>query len=139
MNEVNYDKLTKSLDRLADRYADYQEMEQRTELRESDKESIRESVIQRFETCYEMLWQHLKKYIEAQGVSVPNAPKDIFRNAHKIGMMDAETLQSWFNYVDLHIGSIHDYSEDKADRVLLSIDAFIDDTKGLYKQMTKEQ
>ena len=141
MNEIGYDKLKKSLDRLVDKYADYQEMEQRPELRESDKESIKESLIQRFETCYDTLWKHLKKHLSTQGlIDLPNSPIPIFRLAHKDFIIT--NLGDWIDrhssYTKTRTDTAHDYSREKAENALPKISEFIVDVKEICQRLTEE-
>lgn len=137
MSEINYDKLEQALARLQEKFADYQGMEMRPELMESDKDSIKESLIHRFEVCYEMLWKHTKKYLENEaGISEPpNSPKPIFRLAHQSKLIDAETLERFFEYVKTRIDTAHDYNLEKAEAALGVIEDFIADAEELYRQM----
>ncbi len=140
MNEVDYDKLKKSLDRLVDKYADYQEMEQRPELRESDKESIKESVIKHFEICYDTLCKCFKKFTqEKTGLPIPNSPTPLFRKAHESILIDRGMLERLLDYNDLRNAATHDYSEVKADKSFNKIGDFIQDATELYKQMSEYQ
>lgn len=72
-----------SLHRLDAQFANYRVSLGRTDLSQLDKEGIAESVIQRFETCYNCVWKHLKRYLnESLGLpDIPNSPKPIFRIA----------------------------------------------------------
>ena len=82
---MDFDKFQKSLKHLELQYQNYQGLEERSELGTLDQEAIKESVIQRFETCYDTLWKHLKRYItEELGLAeVPNSPKPVFRLANE--------------------------------------------------------
>ena len=106
------------------------------------KKAVQESVIQRFETCYDMLWKHMKKYLENEGrVDVPNSPKPIFRLAHENGMI--ENLEDWLDekkgYAQARIDTAHDYSMKKADSTLAKVADFIEDTMEIYQTMTNGQ
>ena len=72
---MDFDKFQKSLKHLELQYQNYQNLEERSELDTLDQEAIKESVIQRFETCYDTLWKHLKRYLtEELGLAeVPNS------------------------------------------------------------------
>jgi nucleotidyltransferase substrate binding protein (TIGR01987 family) len=134
---TEYDKLKKSLQHLEQQYANYLSMNERDNLSDLDKDGISESVVQRFETCYDTLWKHLKKYLEEEiGLVVPNSPKQIFRLAHEHHII-AE-VENWFEYVQARIDTTHDYNEEKFMATLEKAGDFIQDTIELYKVLTKE-
>ena len=78
---IDYDKLQKSLKHLEPQFQNHQLAKGRPELTTIDREAIAESVVQRFETCYDALWKHLKRYLtEEMGLAeVPNSPKPILK------------------------------------------------------------
>ena len=80
---IEYDKLQKSLEHLELQFQNLQLAKGRPELSTIDREAIAESVIRRFETCYDTLWRHLKRYLtEEMGLAeVPNSPKPILKLA----------------------------------------------------------
>jgi hypothetical protein len=80
---IDYEKLQKSLKHLELQFANYQMAQNRPELTDIDREAIAESVIQRFETCYDTLWNPLKRHlIEETGLAeIPNSPKPVFKLA----------------------------------------------------------
>jgi hypothetical protein len=104
-----------------------------------DKEGIAESVIQRFETCYDCIWKHLKRYlIETLGLpDVPNSPKPIFRIAADNRLFRANTEQ-WLSYADARIQTSQDYNGDKAQTALALMADFIADAIALYQTLTEE-
>ena len=135
---IDYTKFRSALQRLAERYDDYLESFNRPELLITDKESIVESCIQRFETCFDTLWKHLKKYLEHETglAEVPNGPRPIFRLAAENMVID--DFETWDNYNQKRIGSSHDYSETKAEEALEVIPEFINDAIVLYEKMTSQ-
>ena len=136
---IDYSKFKKALQRLAERQDDYLESFNRPELLKTDKEAIVESCIHRFETCFDTLWKHLKKYLEYETglVEVPNGPRPIFRLAAE--NLVTEDFETWDNYNQKRIGSSHDYSETKAEETLEIIPAFLNDAIALYEKMTSEK
>lgn len=134
---IDYDKFTRSLKQLELQYDNYRNSGQRSDLSELDREGLAESVIQRFETCYDCAWKHLKRYlIEELGIpEVPNSPKGIFRLASENQLFSSPVAQ-WFNYADARIGTSHDYSGEKAQESLALMDDFIDDAIGLHQTLT---
>jgi len=62
---IDYDKFQKSLRHLEEQYKNCLTLDQKAYLSEIDKEGIAESVIQRFETCYDTLWEMLKRHLKA--------------------------------------------------------------------------
>ena len=136
---IDYQKFKKSLQQLELQFANFQGSVQRSNLTTLDKEAIAESVIQRFETCYDCLWKHLKRYlIEILGLpDVPNSPKPIFRIAAENHPLHAPTEQ-WLNYADARIQPSHDYDGEKAKIALALMVDFIADAIDLYQTLTAE-
>ena len=136
---IDYTKLRKSLQHLESQFANYQSASQRTDLTELDKEAIAESVIHRFETSYDCLWKHLKRYlIEELGLpDTPNSPKPIFRIAAENLLLQKPTEQ-WLNYADARIQTAHDYDDEKAKAALALTADFIADAIDLYQTLTGE-
>ena len=133
MNTISYKKLQESIDRLKEQYKNFLILDQK-KLAKIDKEAVKESVIQRFEICYDIFFKSLRKYLESQGfVLKSQAPKAILRKTHENGLIDQEKLAQWFNYIDLRIGTAHDYSQPKADKALSQIGFFIKDIESIYK------
>lgn len=135
---TEYDKLKKSLQHLEKQYENYLSMNERETLSDLDKDAISESVVQRFETCYDTLWKHLKKYLEEEVglVVASNSPKPIFRLAYENQIIDE--VENWFEYAQARIDTSHDYSEQKFMSTLEKTGNFIRDAIELYKVMTKE-
>lgn len=135
---IDYDKLKKSLMHLEKQYNNYQSMDKRDNLSELDKEGISESVVQRFETCYDTLWKHLKKYLEEElGIpDVPSSPKPVLRLAHNNGII--ENIENWIDYANARVGTAHDYSEEKFKNALKKTGDFIQDVILAYELMTNE-
>ena len=134
---IDYSSFQKSLKHLELQFANYRMAQDRQELTDLDREGIAESVIQRFETCYDTLWKHLKRFlIEESGLpDVPNSPKPILKLAGQNNLFTS-SVEQWLKYADARTSTAHDYSGEKAAETLLLIDDFIADASGLYESMT---
>lgn len=134
---IDYSNLKKSLKHLELQFANYRVTDDRPELTELDREGIAESVIQRFETCYDTLWKHLKRYlIEDAGLAdVPNSPKPIIKLAGQNDLF-VSSVEKWLRYADARTSTAHDYSGEKAAETLQIVGDFIDDAIRLYQLMT---
>lgn len=134
---IDYEKFQKSLKHLELQFENYQRMEERETLSELDREAIAESVIQRFQTCYDTLWKHLKRYlVEELGLpEVPNSPKPILRLAAENNMLGTPT-ERWMLYADARISTSHDYSGEKAKECLEYMQIYINDSITLYQRLT---
>lgn len=134
---IDYSNLQKSLKHLELQYANYRIAQDRPELTELDREGIAESVIQRFETCYDTLWKHLKRYLieEAGLADVPNSPKPILKLAGQNDLFSS-SVDQWLKYADARTSTAHDYSGEKAMETLLIVGEFIVDAISLYQTMT---
>lgn len=102
-------------------------------------EGIDESVIQRFEICYDTLWKTLRRHLmEEMGFpSVSSSPRAIIRLAGDNGLLGSP-VEHWMEYINLRIGTAHDYSGEKARAALERIDEFISDATNLFQTMTGE-
>jgi nucleotidyltransferase substrate binding protein (TIGR01987 family) len=134
---IDYSNLKKSLKHLELQFANYRIADDRPELTELDRDGIAESVIQRFETCYDTLWKHLKRYlIEDAGLAdVPNSPKPIIKLAGQNDLF-VSSVEKWLRYADARTSTAHDYSGEKAAETLQIVGDFIDDAIKLYQLMT---
>jgi len=131
---TNYIKLKNSLSRLKEMYENYKSFDSDS----WEKDAIKESCIHRFETCFDSLWKHLKKYLQDKvGLSdLPNGPKPIFRLAGENKLI--ENIETFFNYNNKRIATSHDYSEEKANETIDIIEDFITDTSILYKKISED-
>ena len=103
------------------------------------REALDESVIQRFEVCYDALLKSLRRHLidEVRLPSFPPSPRPIFRLAGENEVLDSP-VERWMEYVNLRVGTTHDYSSEKAAAVLEKVDDFIADAINLYQTMTGE-
>jgi nucleotidyltransferase substrate binding protein (TIGR01987 family) len=134
---IDYENFRRSLGHLEVQFANYNLAQGRPELTDLDREAIAESVIQRFETCYDTAWKHLKRYlIEEIGLAdVPNSPKPILKLAGQNDLL-ASSVERWLEYADARTATAHDYSGEKSAKTLSVVGDFIDDAIGLYQTMT---
>jgi hypothetical protein len=102
-------------------------------------EGIDESVSRRFETCNDTLWKTLRRYlIEEMGfVTISASPRTIIRTAGESELLHSP-VERWMEYINLRIGTAHDYSGEKATAALGRVDDFIADAIGLYQVMVGE-
>ena len=102
------------------------------------REAVDESVIQRFEVCYDVLWKSLRRHLMESGglPDVPASPRPVFRLAGETGVL-VSAVERWMEYVNLRIGTVHDYGSEKA-AALARMDGFIADAICLYQTMTGE-
>ncbi len=136
---IEYDKLKKSFIHLEKQYNNYLSMNGRNNLSQLDREGISESVVQRFETCYDTLWKHLKKYLENEtGLpDVPNSPKPVLRVAFENHII--EDIEKWIEYANARVGTAHDYSEQKFKEALDKTGDFLKDVISVYCKMKNEE
>lgn len=132
---IEYEKFQKALKHLELQYTNYTTLDHA--LPELIQEAVAESVIQRFETCYDAMWKLLKRYlIEELGIpEVPNSPKPIFRMAGENRLLTSP-VEEWIGYANARIGTSHDYSGEKAQEALSTMEVFIDDAIRLYQTMS---
>ena len=102
-------------------------------------EGVAESVIHRFEVCHDALLRTLRRYLidEMGFATLTGSPRMILRTAGENGLMDSP-VERWMDYINLRIGTAHDYSGEKAAAALERVDDFIADAIGLYEVITRE-
>lgn len=134
---MEYTKFTRSLEHLAAQWDNHERAAKRPELAAIDREAIAESVIQRFETCYDMAWKHLRRHlVEVLGVpEVPASPKPLLRVAAENGLLGS-ALDRWLLYAEARINTAHDYDGDKAATTLALVPGFLTDARAVHDRMT---
>lgn len=75
-------------------------------------EVIRDSAIQRFEFTLDLSWKSLKAYLEKNHGIICRSPKDCFRQAYQVGIIDYDNY--WIKLVDLRNLTSHTYKEEFA-------------------------
>lgn len=83
----------------------------------------KDGAIQRFEFVFELVWKTLKDYAEDKGRMDAASPKDAFRVAADLGII--EDPLPWFEFLKYRNEATHLYDEQKADEVFTQIPAFI--------------
>jgi len=83
----------------------------------------KDGVIQRFEFVFELVWKTLKDYAEDKGRMDAASPKDAFRVAADLGLI--EDPLPWFDFLKSRNEATHLYDEQKADEVFAHIPRFI--------------
>jgi nucleotidyltransferase substrate binding protein (TIGR01987 family) len=78
-----------------------------------------QGLIQAFEYTYELAWNTLKDYFEAQGETNINGSRDAFRLAFKRGLIkDGET---WMDMIRSRTLTSHTYNEEVAKQIATAI------------------
>lgn len=83
----------------------------------------KDGTIQRFEFVFELVWKTLKDYAEDQGRMDAASPRDAFRVAADLGII--EDPLPWFEFLKFRNEATHLYNEKKADDVFVQIPAFV--------------
>jgi nucleotidyltransferase substrate binding protein (TIGR01987 family) len=78
-------------------------------------EMERQGLIQSFEYNYELAWNTLKDYFEAQGETNILGSRDVFRLAFKRGLI--ENGEIWMQMITSRILTSHTYNEDTAEKI----------------------
>ena len=97
---IDYENFRRSLKNLELQHDNHQTLDMTCpQLTQLIREGIAESVIQRFETCYDTMWQVTKRYLtEELGIpEVPNSPRPIFRLACENNLLPSP-IERWMEY-----------------------------------------
>jgi nucleotidyltransferase substrate binding protein (TIGR01987 family) len=94
----------------------------------------RDGLIQRFEYTYELAWKTIKKILASKGI-IANSPRDVFRAAAQLNIIDNPTL--WFDFVDKRNMTTHVYKQELADDVLEIVPVFDQEITKLIKTIQK--
>lgn len=78
-----------------------------------------QGLIQSFEYTYELAWNTMKDYFEAQGETNVHGSRDAFRLAFKRGLV--EDGETWMDMVTSRILTSHTYNEDIAEKIAAMI------------------
>ncbi len=79
----------------------------------------KQGLIQAFEYTYELAWNTLKDYFEAQGESNITGSRDTFRLAFKRGLI--ENGEVWMDMIASRTLTSHTYNEDIAEKIASDI------------------
>ena len=95
----------------------------------------RAACVKEFELVLEQSGKLLRKRLAAYFSSNRQADrltfKDLFRNAAKHGLIEAETVERWLHYRNNRNDTAHNYGEDFAEATLRLLPAFVADAKAL--------
>ena len=129
---IDCSKFEKSLEHLKNQLGNHLASSNRTELSRLDRDAIAESVVQRFETCYDVLWKTLRRHLfENLGLpDVPNSPNLVFMIAAQNGVFSSPADQ-WMAYANARTNAAHDYSGEKASSTLAIVPQFVGDASAL--------
>lgn len=83
----------------------------------------KDGAIQRFEFVFELVWKTLKDYAEDKGRLDAVSPRDSFRVAADLGLIEDPVI--WFDFLVSRNEAAHLYDEQKADEVFSKIPEFI--------------
>lgn len=116
----NYSKALRQLTRFIDK-GELNELEQ-------------QGLIQSFEYTYELAWNTIKDFFEAQGESGILGSRDAFRLAFKRGLiLNGET---WMEMIKSRIQTSHTYNEDVAEAIATRIvDQYYEEFILLHKRL----
>lgn len=93
----------------------------------------KDGAIQRFEFVFELVWKTLKDYAEDKGRFDAVSPKDAFRVAADLGLVDNPLI--WFDFLKSRNEATHLYNEQKAEEVFSQIPNFIGAVEDLISKI----
>jgi nucleotidyltransferase substrate binding protein (TIGR01987 family) len=93
----------------------------------------KDGVIQRFEFVFELVWKTLKDYSEDKGRLDAVSPKDAFRVAADLGLIEDPIV--WFEFLRHRNEATHLYDEAKAEEVYVVIPDFINNVEKLIDRL----
>ncbi|MEK7141233.1 MAG: HI0074 family nucleotidyltransferase substrate-binding subunit [Patescibacteria group bacterium] len=96
----------------------------------------KDGAIQRFEFVFELVWKTLKDYAEDKGRMDAASPKDAFRVAADLGVIDDPL--PWFEFLKSRNEATRLYDEQKADEVFSQIGAFVIAVENLIVKISKD-
>jgi nucleotidyltransferase substrate binding protein (TIGR01987 family) len=99
---------------------------------EAKNQLDKDGAIQRFEFVFELVWKTIKDYAEDRGRLDAVSPKDAFRVAADLGLI--ENLEAWFEYLKNRNTSVHLYDEEKANEIFENIPDFINAVEALISK-----
>jgi len=82
---------------------------------------VRDATIQRFEFTFEVAWKLTREYLKRQEGVICNSPKECFRKAFKVGLLDDEQSVVALQMVDDRNNTVHTYREPVAAAIFAAI------------------
>ena len=131
---MNYEQMRISIKRFGEMLHAWQDRSaSRSEL---EKEAIQDSLVKRFEYTLEVTWKSCKRHLAEEGFAEAKtgSPKSIMRLAFESGLI--VNVENWIDYINARQDTSHDYSGEKADRVLGIVESFYADAVALYQKMS---
>lgn len=93
-----------------------------------------QGLIQAFEYTYELAWNTLKDYFEAQGEINLHGSRDTFRLAFKRGLI--ENGEAWMDMITSRTLTSHTYNEEVADQIAAAVaDRYFPEFAALHATM----
>ena len=86
-------------------------------LREPPGVIVRDAGIQRFEYSFEAVWRLARAYLQEHEGSLGNSPKSCFREAMRVGLLDAEEAELCLRMTDDRNRTTHTYQMATAESV----------------------
>jgi nucleotidyltransferase substrate binding protein (TIGR01987 family) len=127
MKEINTEFLSRCVETLEKSY----DLLLKSEKDSIDYEMFRNSLVKSFEITLEQSGKLLKKritpYFATKKAVDALTFKDLFRSAHKHGLLTEEEVLRWFAYRDNRNDTTRDYGQKFAEQTVLLIDDFIKD------------
>lgn len=103
---------------------------------QAESQLERDGAIQRFEFVFELTWKTLKDYAEEKGRLDATSPKDAFRVAADLGLIEDPLV--WFEFLKKRNEASHLYSEEMADEVFTRIPDFIAAVQNLISKISSD-
>jgi nucleotidyltransferase substrate binding protein (TIGR01987 family) len=103
-------------------------------MEEVKTELERDGAVQRFEYTFELAWKVLKKILAVKGLDINN-PRDVFRDAARMGLID--NLEIWFEFIKMRNLTVHTYNEDYAVEIFQSLPKFQGEVEKLIEKIKK--
>lgn len=84
---------------------------------------VRDSAIKRFEIAFDLSWKFLKTYLEDIHGIIVASPKNTFREAHKLGIIEYDSI--WLSMTDDRNQIAHIYKEALAEDIFARLPLFL--------------
>lgn len=98
---------------------------------------VRDASIQRFEYSFESLWKLLRVYLADQEGIVCNSPKRCFREALRVGLLNAHETETCLVMTDDRNLTFHTYIEAVAEAIYGKLPSYRDVMKNLLANIQR--
>ncbi len=85
---------------------------------------VRDSALQRFQIAFELCWKTLKAYLEDEHNAICTSPRNCFRAAFKIGVIDDDPFR--IDLTKLRNYTVHTYNEALAEYVFVRLPSAVE-------------